>query len=157
MEIHNTNHFVSFQEFQIKAEISELDINKIETQDKVKISIEAISEIEEFEGEVVSVNPGKILKEGDIYYEVTILPKEEIKELKPGMTADLLIITQKKENTLKIPRRALIKEGRKYFVRIPQETGYQKREVKIGIQNDREVEILDGLKEKEKVITYFEE
>ena len=78
------------------------------------------------------------------------------------MTADVNILTAQKENVISIPARAVITQNGRKFVRILRtENGIlavEETTVKIGLRGSNgNVEILQGVKEGDKVITLFEE
>jgi HlyD family secretion protein/macrolide-specific efflux system membrane fusion protein len=85
----------------------------------------------------------------------------EVLEIKPGMTANTVIETAKKENVLKIPSRAVLMEKNASYVRVlknAKTAAFEKRPVQTGLRNsDGEIEILSGLKEGEIVITFIKE
>lgn len=70
-----------------------------------------------------------------------------------GMLANVVIVTQKKENTLLVPTSAVRRFGGRKYVQIVTESG-RKREVDVetGIVTDTDTEILKGLKEGMKVV-----
>jgi multidrug efflux pump subunit AcrA (membrane-fusion protein) len=77
--------------------------------------------------------------------------------IKPGMTADVRIHIEKKDHVMSLPIEAVVKENGKQYVTkvIPAEKGKQKTEkteVKVGARNDREIEIVSGLAEGDKVL-----
>ena len=69
-------------------------------------------------------------------------------EIKPGMSAIVDIITAKHVKTLTLPHEFIQQTGDKYFVVL--ESG-KKREIKIGLANEDEIEITSGLKEGDRV------
>ncbi len=77
------------------------------------------------------------------------------KELRPGNFADISIITMNNQNSLLLPEEALIQENDKKFVfKISNKKHIAfKKEVKIGTWDDGIVEIVNGLKPKDLVIT----
>ncbi len=77
------------------------------------------------------------------------------KELRPGNFADINIITMSKQNRLLLPEEALIQENDKKFVFKVSNKKHKvfKKEVKIGIWNDGIVEIVNGLKPEDLIIT----
>jgi len=93
-----------------------------------------------------------------IYYKVTVIFDEIDERVKSGMSADISIETEKKENTLYVPYRAIIyKEGKK-IVRVLEGEKIKEIEVETGIKNVKgEIEILSGLEEGDKVITFIRE
>jgi multidrug efflux pump subunit AcrA (membrane-fusion protein) len=75
------------------------------------------------------------------------------KEIKPAMTTDNKIILTKLDNALKIPRNCLFKENDESFVYLKEGGEIIKRIVVPGAENEQEVVILSGLKEKDKILT----
>jgi len=143
--------------FKIEADISEVDIGNLNNGDKVIIDFDAFPN-EEFQGHVSKIYPAEIVKEGVIYYRVEILLDEYPDKLKSGLTANLEIITDQKQDTLLVPYVAIQRKEGKTFVRIADEGQIkEEREVQIGIEGDTMVEIIKGVSAGERVVTYKEE
>lgn len=70
------------------------------------------------------------------------------KDLKSGMSAIVDIVTNKKKDVLVIPHEFILKEDGKYFV-FPVEG--DKKEIKVGVQNESVFEVLEGVEEGEEV------
>jgi HlyD family secretion protein len=89
-------------------------------------------------------------------YATKVMIDEEIDGLKPGMTGEVTItVADALDNVLTVPVEAIVGSAemgktRKCFVMTPE--GPKEREVIIGMSNDKEVEIRDGLKEGEEVV-----
>ena len=74
--------------------------------------------------------------------------------LKPNMYADVRLFGNAKPDALSIPREALIQTGSSERVILALDGGrFQPVEVKSGIESGDRVEILDGLREGEKIVT----
>lgn len=74
--------------------------------------------------------------------------------LKPNMYADVRLFGNQKPNALSIPREALIQTGSSERVILALGGGqFQPVEVKSGIESGERVEILDGLRKGEKIVT----
>ncbi|MDA8965564.1 efflux RND transporter periplasmic adaptor subunit [Pseudomonadales bacterium] len=74
--------------------------------------------------------------------------------LKPNMYADVRLFGNSKPDALSIPREALIQTGSSERVILALDGGrFQPVEVKSGIESGDRVEILDGLREGEKIVT----
>jgi len=82
--------------FQIEVNIYEEDVVKINVGNPVDISLVAFPD-QIFKGNVISINPAEQLFEGVVYYKVKINFENIIDQAKPGMTADLVIKTDKKK------------------------------------------------------------
>lgn len=89
-------------------------------------------------------------------YQTYILIEDEVEGLKPGMTAEVTIhVDAAKEQVVAVPLQAVIGgaelgEKREVFVRTAD--GYAKREVTLGLYNDKMVEVRDGLQEGDEVV-----
>ena len=68
----------------------------------------------------------------------------------PGMSADVLIITERRSDTLYVPSESLVRDEYAYVV---QNGVARRREVKVGVGNIETREILEGLAEGETIIT----
>jgi len=72
---------------------------------------------------------------------------------KSGMTANIDIISQKKDNVLTVPQRAIISKNGQRFVKILQNEASHEIEVKTGLKSsDSYIEILQGLNLGDQVI-----
>jgi len=72
------------------------------------------------------------------------------------MTANVTIITDFKENVLILPQRAVLERNGKKFVRVPEDSTFKEIEVQTGLRGSGgEIEIISGLKEGDKVITFI--
>lgn len=154
-------------EQKIEVDISESDVAKIVVENPVAITFDAFGEQRQFFGTVVSVDPAQTLISGVVYYKTTIAmnPQDtqsgDVLEIKPGMTANTIIETARRENILKIPSRAVLTENNASYVRVltnAKTAAFEKRPVQTGLRNSEgEIEIISGLKEGETVITFIKE
>lgn len=73
--------------------------------------------------------------------------------LKPDMFADVTIATQRQMETLVVPTEAIIRSGTRNQVFVVREPGkFEPRRVKLGLDSDGQVAILDGLDEGEEIV-----
>jgi cobalt-zinc-cadmium efflux system membrane fusion protein len=74
-------------------------------------------------------------------------------KLKPQMFGELRIPVMNSPKAIVVPSDAVINDNGKYYIYVQTgDTTFQKRDVHIGIKNDKNIEITDGLKENEKVV-----
>ncbi|KKR25666.1 MAG: RND family efflux transporter MFP subunit, macrolide-specific efflux protein MacA, partial [Candidatus Peregrinibacteria bacterium GW2011_GWE2_39_6] len=146
-------------QLQIVANVSETDIGKVKLGNKVALTLDAFSFDQLFEAEIIKIDPAETVIQGVIYYQVTAMfDKQDNTLIKPGMTANMAIITAQKDHVLAIPIRAVkYDEARTYVLIQNSVAGGEPIEVDVtlGIRGDQYVEILSGLKENDKVITYL--
>lgn len=141
--------------FQIEVDIAEVDIGKVKLGNPAKITLDAFGG-EEFSGKVIEIDPAQTIIAGVVYYKTKVSFDSNKEGIRPGMTANVDIITSLKSNVLAIPSRAVIENDRKRFVRVPLKKGYKLVEVSVGLKgSDGYIEILSGLKEGDKVITFL--
>ena len=143
--------------FEIKANISEVEISKLKIGDTVDITFDALGSDEKFTGEISKIDPAETVVSGVIYYKVTTLFTGDGNVVKPGMTANLDILTAKKEGVLNIPFQALKeKDGYKY-VQTVVNNEVKEIQVETGLKGDSEYEITKGLNEGQEVVTFLNE
>jgi multidrug efflux pump subunit AcrA (membrane-fusion protein) len=70
------------------------------------------------------------------------------------MTANITVISDTHSNVLVIPKSAVIQQNGKYFVIIDKGSTKESREVSIGVDDGKNIEITSGLKLGEKVLAY---
>ncbi|HUV81136.1 MAG TPA: efflux RND transporter periplasmic adaptor subunit [Patescibacteria group bacterium] len=139
--------------YEVKTDIYEEDVVKISVGNPVEISLVAFPD-EKIEGAIASINPAEKIIDGVVYYETIIGFNEAPEDIKPGMTADLVIQIGSKENVLVIPREVIGKEGDKTIVEVYKNGSIGKREIEIGLRgSDNMTEIISGLEEGEQVIS----
>jgi len=140
---------------EVKTYIPEVDVSKVKIGDKVLITLDAFPR-KEFFGEIIHIDSAETIIDGVVYYKVKSTIDTKDINLRSGMTADIIITTNSKENILVIPRRAVIEKDKKNIVRIPVDGGFQEIEVQIGLAgSDGNIEIISGLKEGDEVITFI--
>ena len=90
--------------FLLKARVPEIDITKIATGQKIQAVFDARSS-ELQNGTVAYISPIALQIDGVAYFEVTIELDESPSWLRAGLNADIDIITEQKEEVLRIPKR----------------------------------------------------
>lgn len=91
---------------QIEASVVEADIAKVKEGQKVEFSVDSFPD-EIFEGVVTQVRNNPITTSNVVTYQVIIGIDNKDLKLKPGMTANVDIITAQKQNVLLVPNKAL--------------------------------------------------
>lgn len=153
---------------QVVASVAEADIGRVKIGQPVQFTVDAYPD-HVFEGKVHEVRNAPINVQNVVTYEVIARVENRDLKLKPGMTANVSIITDTKANVLKLPNTALrfrmpddIKrklgkmnyereKGTGVWVLTP--GGARRVTIKTGISDANYTEILSGeLKEGDEVI-----
>ncbi len=146
---------ISDGEYQIEAFVVEADIANLEIGDAATLSLDAYGEDEIFRATVIKIDPAAELLEGVANYKTTLQLEEKDSRIRPGMTADLDIVTAERENIIVIPQRTVIfKNGLKTVRVLIDENLVKEIEVETGITGNRGyIEIISGIEEGDVVIT----
>ena len=91
---------------QIEASVVEADIAKVKEGQKVEFSVDSFPD-EVFHGVVTQVRNNPITTSNVVTYEVIIGVDNKDLKIKPGMTANVEIITAEKKDALLVPNKAL--------------------------------------------------
>lgn len=144
--------------FSIKANVSEVDIAKVKIDNEVEITFDALGVDRKFQGRVSQIDPAQTEVNGVVYYQVTTIFQSEVAEIKPGMTANLDILTGVRQEVLKVPLQAIKEKvsGEKYAEVAHADGKLEERQVKTGLRGNTEVEITEGLSEGQSVVTFKE-
>ncbi len=138
--------------YEIKVDVSETDIAKLKLGNPAVITLDAFGDDVKFSGKVINIDPGSTVIQDVVYYKVKISLDDTDKPVKPGMTANVIVKTDQRDNALIIPSRSLRTDGSKY-VNILENNKEVKKELKLGIKgNDGKVEVLEGVNEGDLVI-----
>jgi HlyD family secretion protein len=151
-------------QMQVNANVSESDIGGVAEGKQASFRVDAYPK-EFFEGTVTQVRNAPISIQNVVTYDVVIAVDNRELKLKPGMTANVTVVTAKKENALRVPNGALrfrmpgIPVDRKVtqvWV-IDQEEQVRQTAITTGIADSLSTEIAEGvLKEGDLVILGIE-
>jgi len=137
--------------FQIEVDIYEEDIVNVIIDNYVRVELPAFPD-DVFDGRVISVDPAEKLIGGVVYYEVNISFEILGQNIKPGMTADVVIETNKKDNVLVVPAEAIEKRDGVKMAKVYIGKQLVYRDIEIGLEGEDYTEILSGLSEGDMVI-----
>ncbi|HXK32010.1 MAG TPA: efflux RND transporter periplasmic adaptor subunit, partial [Candidatus Paceibacterota bacterium] len=138
--------------FEVEVDIYEEDVVKIAVGNSVDISLVAFSG-RTFMGKIISISPAEKMVDGVVYYETIIGFEKTPEGIKSGMSADIVIKAQTKENVLILPDAAIRTRDSRNFVEILVDGKIQEKDIEVGLRGSNDmVEIVSGLEQGEKVI-----
>lgn len=133
--------------------VDELDVAKVKPGQQAAITMDSQAG-KVFRGTVQAVSPQGATTQGVTSYQATLavaLPEGTV--LGVGSSASVRIIVDSKQDVLVVPRNALRTVGRTQVVQVVDDKGLTvDRTVRIGLTNDLQAEVLEGLQEGEKVM-----
>ncbi|OGZ35433.1 MAG: hypothetical protein A3I88_03725 [Candidatus Portnoybacteria bacterium RIFCSPLOWO2_12_FULL_39_9] len=149
---------ISEKKFEIEANAPEADVAKIKINDEAKITLDAFGNEVIFKAKIVSIEPAETIIDGVAAYKTTLQFIEEDKRIKSGMTANIDILTDQRENIIAVPQRAVISKNGEQIVRLLANEKIREVKVKTGLAGSNgNIEIIEGVKEGDKVIIFLEE
>jgi HlyD family secretion protein len=149
----------------VEVEVDEVDIKRVEVQQPVSVTLEALPD-EELPGQVVAISPATTDSETLLSspteagssvpaYLITIELTHNSPDLRVGMSANATIQTQSREGVVLIPNRAVQVDretGKEYVDKLDGEGLPVRTEITTGLRNETDSEVLSGLAEGDEVL-----
>jgi macrolide-specific efflux system membrane fusion protein len=136
----------------VRAQVDETDIGKITNNMKAIITLDAYPDttikatVEHIYYESQTVNNVTI-------YPVDLIPQEVPQFFRSGMNASLDFMVQDKKNILTIPVDAVYKNGESFvYLKQPNAKEPVKARVELGISDDKNVEVISGINENDRIM-----
>ncbi len=144
---------IDLNQLQVDAFVDETDIGKVKVGQKAIFTVDAYPN-KDFEGIVKAIYPKAIIQENVVNYDVVIEINTAYKNLlRPDMTANVTIYQKERKGVLMLPQKVVKREGGHKFVVVKMSNGtLQKKIVRTGIRDGRDIEIVSGLDEKDIVV-----
>lgn len=148
---------VTVGDMHLSINIPEVDVANLSVGDLAEVKFDAFLG-ESFKAVVTYIQTVADDSSGVATFKTRLDFEDFDERIKVGMTADVDIVTSKKEDVVAVPGRALIQRDEKSYVRLIEEGSLVYRPVERGLRgSDGWVEIVSGLEAGEKIITYADE
>lgn len=138
-----------------KGTVDEIDVGKLREQMPARIKIGALPDAK-VEGHVYKIAPKSKASEGATLFDIEVeLAPGGGTVLRAGYSANADIVVREKQGVLLLPERLVTFKDGQATVEVPASNAKQeplKRAVKIGLSDGINVEITEGLKEKDLVV-----
>ncbi len=139
-------------QLQVKVLVAEVDMAKIRVKDTAQMTLDALPSAT-YNANVIQVGPVGTVTQGVVNYPVTVaVTGTNISDIKPGMTANLTIAVDQRQNVLLLPNRAIHPQGNLKVVTVLYKGQQISTPVQIGLENDTNAEITSGLQEGDVVV-----
>ncbi|MDP1833676.1 MAG: efflux RND transporter periplasmic adaptor subunit [Candidatus Moranbacteria bacterium] len=142
----------------IETEVPESDIVKVKLGQKSEVTFDALPADQIFEAEVTEIDPASTVIQDVVSYRVKLKLAVQDGRIKPGMSANIDIMTAGKDDVLMIPVRAIHMDGKQKYVDVltdEKNNITERRNITTGLEGDEGmIEVVSGLKEGEAVITF---
>jgi HlyD family secretion protein len=137
----------------VLADVDETDMERVAIGQKTEITASVLAD-RKLKGHVVKIFPQGKSDQNVVRFQVRVQIEELLPALRPGMTADVTVTVAHRQNVLQVPDVCIKREKGKETVQVLVAEGQepQEREVKAGLSNWDQTEIISGLKEGEVVM-----
>jgi HlyD family secretion protein len=136
----------------VNLKLSENDVVKVQLGQPATLTIDSLSDWRA-EGQVSYIAPASETSNGVVTYAVRINFSDSDPRVRVGMTANLDIVTARKDNVLLVPNSALLPKGSGHVVQVIGPDGKAKEvDVQTGITDATQTEITSGLSEGMKIV-----
>jgi RND family efflux transporter MFP subunit len=136
----------------LKVNVDEVDVAKLADGQTANLSFDALKgqQAEAVSGRIERIAPASSNVNGAVAYGVEIGFQPGELPVRLGMTADVDIVVAGADEALLVPNRAITADraAGRYYVDLPGVDGAtERREVRVGIRNESQTQILEGLDE----------
>lgn len=137
----------------VRLGIPERDVVSLEEGQQTEISIDAFSD-QTFRGTIQRIFPSADENSRLFTVEVTLRAEQQEQVIRPGYLARVSMDAERRPNVLAVPSEALLASERdeRFVYVINNDNRLERRDVVTGIERRNWTEILEGLKEGEKVV-----
>ena len=140
----------------VRGKVDEADIGHVRLGQPARIRVETFKD-KIFNGRVTQISPMGVEKDNVTNFEVRVSIDNPGKALKANMTANAEIVLEEHPNALIVPEAAVSYDAQKNaFVNLVSpgaKNGIRKTAVKVGVGNGTKIQVLDGVKAGDKVVT----
>jgi HlyD family secretion protein len=139
----------------VRGKVDEVDIGRVRLGQPARITVETFKD-KKFDGKVTQISPIGTEKDNVTTFEVKVSIDNPGNELKANMTANAEIVLQEYPNSLIVPEAAITYDAKRNptveVVDPGAKEGRRKVTIKTGVGNGTKTQVLEGLKQGDKVI-----
>ena len=137
----------------VEVNVDETDVARIAMRTPVSVTVDAFPGAE-LSGEIIEISSSADVQSGVVLYPVTVRLDPTDLSIRPGMTVNIIVTIEKRENTLFVPFRAVETEGGQAYLTRVTASGSERVAVTLGLITDTQIEILSGIEEGDVVTVY---
>jgi RND family efflux transporter MFP subunit len=148
---------LSATHFQVSANLAEIDLAKVKNGMEADVTLDAYSSEVNFPMIVSAISPAESIVEGVAVYKITLQFVKADDRIKSGLTADITIKSDHRDDVLAVPQRAVIAKNGGKFVQVKNGETTTDKSVTTGLRgSDGSIEIISGLQEGDQVLVFSE-
>lgn len=139
--------------YSVEASIPEADIAKIKEGQTAVVTLDAFTDDVKLTANVLSIQPDRIKSQDAVFYKVSLALAPTDRDIKPGLTANVIITTDEVADAFVIPIRAVRSDNGARRVRVLEGKIAKDVDVELGLRgDDGQVQVTKGLNVGDQVI-----
>jgi len=143
---------IDLSKLQVDAFVDEVDIGKIAPGQSAVFTVDSYPE-RDFPATVRAIYPKAVVMDNVVYYDVVLRIDEPLTgQLRPEMTANVVITLEARRGVLAVPLSAVIREEGKSVVYVLRGGRPEPQAVRVGRRDAERIEIVSGLNENDRVL-----
>ena len=142
---------VNLSQLEAQVNVSETDLPRIKEGQSVQVTFDALTG-QTFTGTVTHVALVGTTSSGVVNYPVTIALDQTDAAIRPGMSANVSIVVEQRDNLLLVPNRAVKTSGKLKTVTVLKDGKQTQVNVTLGMSGDSQSQVTNGLSEGDVVI-----
>lgn len=139
--------------FQVESYIPEINVALVKVGDAAVVTLDAYGSEVPFTAKIVSIDPAETIRDGVPMYRAVLEFSQKDDRVKSGMTANVVITTEKREGIISIPQGLIqIRDGKRF---VTVKSGDTQKDVEVttgSISSSGNIEIVSGLSEGDVVV-----
>lgn len=136
---------------QVKVTLAEVDVSKVQVGQTAQMTLDALTGAT-YTAKVTAIGPVATVTQGVVNYPVIVSVTNTDSAIKPGMTANLAIQVDRRDNVLLLPTRAVRTQGNQKQVTVLYKGQSISTPITTGLASDSQIEVMSGLKEGDEVV-----
>ncbi len=136
---------------EVQVTIAEVDLPKIKVGETAQMTMDALPG-KTYTAKVVKIDPVGTITQGVVNYPVIVGITTSDGSIEPGMTANLSVVVDQRNNALIVPARAVRTQGNQKMVTVLYKGQTIQVPVTTGLTNDQSIQITSGLNQGDVVV-----
>jgi HlyD family secretion protein len=136
--------------------VDEIDLTTVQVGQPVSIALDALP-TEPLAGRVTAIAPGPVVTDGSVTgYEVTVVIEDQNDQAKTGMTANVTIETDRRENVIVIPAHVIQVDketGQTYVYKLGTDDQIIRTDITLGLRSGQNIEVISGLQSGDQIVS----
>ena len=143
---------IDLNKLQVDAFVDEVDIGKIAVGRSAVFTVDSYPE-RDFPATVRAIYPKAVVMDNVVYYDVVLHIDEPLAgQLRPEVTANVVITLEARRGVLAVPLSAVTREEGKSVVYVMRGGRPKRQAVRVGRRDAERIEIVSGLNENDRVL-----